>query len=184
MKAVNHQITRIVLLVIVLALTAVLVYRRTHPAQSPAISGSGNNLVLQVHAISVTNNLALGDFVIPAKSTHDVRIGPTEDQMRNPRLTGVFSTAGSPGIKVMLLDEDQYNRFRNNSAPSEYAYLSGTLTNGTIDAAIPHPGIYYLVFDNSSSDSSASVKANVAIRGEIVHVDSGASEKGEKSDKK
>jgi hypothetical protein len=77
----------------------------------------------------------------------------------------------------MLLDENQYNRFRNNLTPSEYAYLSGTLTSGTIEAPMPRPGIYYLVFDNSASDSSANVKANVAIRGEMVQVESGGGEK-------
>ena len=171
------QYTRLVLLLLAVALIAFLVYRRTHPEAAPGVPESGSDLVLQVHAISVTNNLALGDFAIPAKGTHDVRIAANEERMRNPRLAGYFSTSGGPGIKVMLLDEDQYKRFQNKLTPAEYAYLSGTLTSGTIEAPIPHLGIYYLVFDNSSSDSTANVKANVAIRGEIVQVDPGKGEK-------
>src|ERR1041384_7507711 len=112
--------TRLVLSLIAVAFISFLVYRRTHPGQAPEFSGNGD-MVLQVHSISVTNNLALDDFSIPAKGMHDVRIAANEERMRNPRLTGYFSTGTGPGIKVMLLDEDQYNRLRNNQTPSEYA---------------------------------------------------------------
>src|SRR5690242_20204832 len=102
---------RFILLVVSLAIFSFLLYRRTHPSQV-TFPESDNGLVFQVHSISVTNNLALGDFVIPPKSTHDVPITADESQMRNVRLSGYYSTSNGPGVQVMLLDEDQYRRFQ------------------------------------------------------------------------
>jgi hypothetical protein len=170
------RVLRVVLLVIVLAIFWFLLYRRTHPSQT-AIPGSDNDLVFQVHSIPVTNNLALGDFVIPPKTTHDVPITVDESQMRNAHLSGYFSTSNGPGVQVIVLDEDQYRRFKSNLTPSEYLYLSKAATNGIIDVAMPHSGHYYMVFDNSSSDSSANVKANVAVGGEMVRVEPPAGKK-------
>ena len=165
------RLLRFILLGITLAIFSFLLYRRTHPDQT-TISGSENGLTFQVHSISVTNNLALDDFVIPPKSSHDVPITVDESQMRNAHLSGYFSTSNGPSVQVMLLDEDQYRRFQTNRTPSEYFYLSKAATNGIIDVAIPHSGKYYLIFNNSSADSSANVKANVAVRGEMVRVES------------
>ena len=94
-----------------------------------------------------------------------------EDQMRNAHLLGFFSTSNGPGIQVMLLDDNQYRSFQSHSTPSEYIYLSKPASNGNFDIPIPHAGKYYLVFDNSTSDSAADVKASVAIRGEMVRVE-------------
>src|SRR2546425_12246813 len=171
------KIVRPILLVVAMAIMAFLAYRQTHPSQNTATPARGNDLVFEVHSIPITNNLELGDFVIPARGTHDVRITAEESQLRNARVLGSFSTSSGPGIQVMLLDENQYSRFQNHSTPSEYIYLSKASPNGTIDAAIPHTGVYYLVFDNSSSESSANVKASVAIRGEMVQVESPAGKK-------
>jgi hypothetical protein len=170
------RILRVILLVVALAIFWFLLYRRTHPSQT-SIAESDNGLVFQIHSISVTNNLALGDFVISPKSTHDVPITADESQIRNAHLSGYFSTSNGPGVQVMLLAEDQYRRFKSNFTASEYLYLSKAGTNGIIDVAIPHSGQYYLIFNNSSSESSANVKANVAVRGEMVQVESPASNK-------
>jgi hypothetical protein len=171
-KTIKMRLLRLSLLVVAMAVFSFLLYRQAHPIQNAATAEPGNDLVFQVHSISVTNNLALGDFVIPAKGTHDVPITADEGQMRNARLSGYFSTSSGPGIQVMLLDENQYRRFQSNSTPSEYIYLSKPTANGIIDVAIPHSGKYYLVFDNSISESNANVKANVSIRGEMVQVES------------
>jgi len=165
---------RPILLIAGMAVILFIVYRRTHTDQTAMLPARGSDLILQVHSIPVTRSLSLGDFVIPARETHTVKIVVDESVMRNSRVSGTFSTEGSPGIQVVLLDENQYNRFRRNSAPSEYIYLSKTTTAGNIEAAIPRSGTYYLVFDNSASDSSAHVKADVAVLYQIVQVDSGA----------
>ena len=170
------RLLRVILLVVALAIFSFLLYRRTHPSQT-SIAESDNGLVFQIHSISVTNNLALGDFVISPKSTHDVPITADESQIRNAHLSGYFSTSNGPGVQVMLLAEDQYRRFKSNLTPSAYVYLSKAATNGIIDVAIPHSGQYYLIFNNSSSESSANVKANVAVRGEMVQVESPAGNK-------
>ena len=94
-----------------------------------------------------------------------------EPNMRNARLTGLFS-ATSPGIQVMLLDETAHTRLINGSTPSEFLYLSKAATNGTIEAPIPHNGTYYLIFDNSGSDVTVKVKADVTVRYETVQVGS------------
>src|SRR5229473_1141113 len=112
------RVLRVVLLVAAMAVTAFLAYRQTHPSQKIATAGRGNDLVFEVRSIPITNNLALGDFVIPAKGTHDVRITAEESQLRNVRVLGYFSTSSGPGIQVMLLDENQYGRFQNHSTPS------------------------------------------------------------------
>ena len=70
-------------------------------------------------------------------------------------VTDGYNLSNGPGVQVMLLDEDQYRRFQTNLTPSEYLYLSKAATNGVIDAAIPHSGKYYLIFSNSSTESSA-----------------------------
>src|ERR1041385_3070223 len=150
------RLFRVTLLVVALAIFWFLLYRRTHPSET-TIAGSDNGLVFQIHSISVTNNLALGDFVISPKSTHDVPITADESQIRNARLSGYFSTSNGPGVQVILLDEDQYRRFKSNFTPSEYLYLSKAAANGIIDVAIPHSGRYYLIFNNLSADSSTNV---------------------------
>jgi len=171
------RLVRVLLLVIALGIFYYTIYRQTHPAQSAPTPAAGNGLEFNIHPISVTNNLDLGDFVIPAKGTHDVPIIVDETQMRNARLLGFFSTTKGPGVQVMLLDENQYRGFQNHSTPSEYIYLSKPGANGTIDVPIPKAGKYYLIFDNSTGDSAASVKSSVAIRGEMVRVESPAEKK-------
>ena len=171
------RVVRVLFLVIALGIFYYTIYRQTHPAQSAPTPAAGNGLEFNIHPISVTNNMDLGDFVVPAKGIHDVPITVDETQMRNARLLGFFSTTKGPGVQVMLLDENQYRSFQNHSTPSEYVYLSKPGANGTIDIAIPRPGKYYLIFDNSTKDSAANVKSSVTIRGEMVRVESPAEKK-------
>src|SRR4029077_20909810 len=107
------KLVRPVLAVAAIGLVAFGLYRRTHPANGTPLE-AGNDLVLQVHSIAVTNNLELGEFTIPAESTHDIPITADETQMKNARLLGYYSASGS-GVEVMVLDEDQYQRFKNGS---------------------------------------------------------------------
>jgi hypothetical protein len=167
---------RPILLAIAIAIVAFAIYRKTIPEKKTVTPESRTDLVLQVRAIPVTHNLALGDFEIPAKATHDVRIAFDENG-RNVRLSGEFATAGGPGIQVMLLDENQYHRVQNHETPSEFLYMSKVATKGNIEADIPRTGTYYLVFDNSSSESIAKVHADVVLRYEMIHVDSGQGHK-------
>jgi hypothetical protein len=171
------RLVRVLLLVIALGIFYFLLYRQTHPKANAPTAAAGNGLEFQIHSVSVTNNLDLGDFVVPARGTHDVPIIVDETQMRNARLLGFFSTSKGPGVQVMLLDENQYRGFQNHSTPSEYIYLSKSAANGTIDVSIPKAGKYYLIFDNSTGDSAANVKSSVAIRGEMVRVESPAEKK-------
>jgi hypothetical protein len=114
---------------------------------------------------------------VPAKGTHDVKIALDEPRMQNARLSGYFSTAGGAGIQVMLLDENQYTRLQNHQTPSEFLFLSKTAQAGNIEAMIPRAGAYYLVFDNSASDSTIKVKSDVSVRYVTMQVDSGTSQK-------
>src|SRR5262249_688060 len=163
---------RPILLAIAIAIVAFGIYRKAVP-EKKAVTSSAD---LVVRSIPVVQNLALGDFKIPAKATHDVRIA-FDESGRNVRLSGEFATAAGPGIQVMLLDEKQYQRFQNHQAPSEFLYMSKVATKGNIEADIPRNSTYYLVFDNSSSDSIAKVHADVSLRYEMVHVDSGQAPK-------
>jgi len=166
---------RPVLAAIALSLIFLILYRRYAQRPNTTPPGPKDPYTLQVHAIPVTHNLTLGEFEVPAKGTHDVKIALDEPRMRNARLTGHFeaSGGGSGGtIQVMLLDENEYNRFTNHSTPSQFLYLSKSAANGNIEAAIPRAGIYYLVFDNSFSAASIKVNADVTVRFETVQVDS------------
>jgi len=169
------KLTRPILGLVALGLVGFGLYRRTHPPNAVALD-SGNGPVIEIHSIAITNNLDLGQFTVDAKSTHDVQITADESQMRNARLLGYFSFTGQD-LQVILLDETQYERFHNHSAPTEYLYLSKSAANGTIDVPLAHSGKYYLIFDNSASGSAATVKANLAVRGEMVRVDAPPSEK-------
>jgi hypothetical protein len=163
---------RPILLAIAIAVVAFGIYRKARPEKKAVTPLSRTDLVLQVRSIPVVHNLALGDFEISAKATHDVRIAFDENG-RNVRLSGEFATTAGPGIQVMLLDENQYQRFQNHQAPSEFLYMSKVATKGSIEAVIPRNATYYLIFDNSSSDAIAKVHADVSLRYEMVHVDSG-----------
>src|SRR5215831_4240096 len=80
------RLVRVLLLVIALGIFYFLLYRQTHPKEQTApTAAAGSGLEFQIHSVSVTNNLDLGDFVIPAKETHDVPIIVDETQMRNAR---------------------------------------------------------------------------------------------------
>ena len=162
------RIIRSFILLAAMAIISFGLYRRTHPAAKPA--QAGGPYVLQVRPIPVANNLALGDFEVPAKSTHEAKITVDETEMRNAHLTGYFSADG-PGIEVMLLDETQHKHFDNQSTPAEFLFLSKKTTSGNITASMPHGGTYYLVFNNSASDSPVKVKADLTVHYETVQVD-------------
>jgi hypothetical protein len=154
--------TRLILLTAALAVLMYLTYRQTHPDVTLRSPQRRNEYVLEVRSIPVTRSLALGEFVIPGKSTRDVKIEVDEKMMKHSRVSGIFSTGSTPGIQVMVLDADH-----------QYLYLSKTATSGNIEAVLPRTGTYNLVFDNSMSETTAHVKADVAVRYEIVQVDSG-----------
>lgn len=159
------------LLIFSLAVVLFAVYRRTRPAQ-PATPAPLGPYSFQVRPLPVSHTLALGDFEVPAGSSHDVKIVLDEPQMRNGRISGTFSTAGSAGIQVILLNEIQHNQFTNDhKIPAGFLYLSKVATSGTIEASIPEAGNYYLVFDNTPANSIIKVKAEVTVRYEMVHVD-------------
>ena len=160
---------RPILLAIAIAVIAFVIYRRAFPEKKAA--NSPGSVVLEVRSIPVTHNLALGDFEVPARATHDVKIA-FDESASNARVSGEFAAAEGPGIQVMLLDENQYRRAQNHQPPSGFLYLSKVATKGNIEADLPRTGTYYLVFDNSSSQSSTKVHADVAIRYQMMHVDS------------
>lgn len=168
---------RPILLVLSLAVILYAVYRRTHPAPQAGTAPLGP-YTFQVRPLPISHTLALGDFEVPARSSHDVKIVVDEPQMQHGRITGDFSTMGGAGLQVMLLNEIEYNQFTgDHKIPPGFLYLSKTTTSGNIEAAIPQAGNYYLVFDNTPSDSSIKVKAEVTVRYEMVHVDTPPAQK-------
>jgi hypothetical protein len=168
----STQNVRLILLLVAIAIMAIVSYWRTHaPQNANTRQLGGNDLVLRVRSLPITNRLDLGTFVVPDKSSHDVTISVDESRMRNAQFAGHFSTSNAPGIEVLLLDDDQYQRFQKKLAPSDVLYMSKMTTNGNIEAKVPHAGTYHLVFDNSHSESSATVKADVTLHYETVRVD-------------
>jgi hypothetical protein len=162
---------RVILVLLVVGSIAFVYYRRTQRNSETARPG---DLTLRVRSIPVTDDLALGSFVVPSKETHEVKIAIDGNRMRNARLAGHFSVQSGPAIQVMLLDEKQYAEFRKESKPGNFDFLSRKATEGNIDVSMPRTGMYYIIFDNSSGESaSVTVKADFTLRYETVQVDSG-----------
>jgi hypothetical protein len=168
----SRKYTRPIILLAAIAIIAVVSYVRKHTSQNAAAGRRGaNDLVLQVRSVPITNRMDLGSFVVPAGQSHEFKIVVDESRMRNPHLAGHFSTTGGAGIEVLLLDEDQFQNFQNKVAPSQVLYMSKTAPSGDIAAALPHGGTYYVVFDNSHGQASATVTGDVTVRFETVRVD-------------
>lgn len=67
------------------------------------------------------------------------------------RVTGRFEAAGGGGndIEAFIADADNFENW-NNGHQARFAYQSGRVTIGNIDAVLP-PGKYYLAFNNKFS---------------------------------
>jgi hypothetical protein len=156
--------------------SASFVYYRHARMGQVSDSGRPGDVTFRVRSIPVTDDLALGSFVVPPKETHEVKITVDGNRMRNARLAGHFSVQNGPAIQVLLLDDEQYGEFRKDSKPGNFDYLSRKTTEGNIDVTIPRTGMYHIIFDNSSAESApVTVKADVTLRYETVQVDSGSS---------
>jgi hypothetical protein len=163
-------IMRMIVLLAVIGSVAFVYYRRTRLGRDSEAARPGD-LTIRVQSIPVTDDLALGSFVVPSRQTHEVKITVDGNRMRNARLAGHFSVQNGPAIQVMLLDQEQYAAFRKDAKPGNFDYLSRKTTDGNIDVSIPHTGMYYIIFDNSSGESaSVTVKADVTLRYETVQV--------------
>lgn len=173
-RKVKRAIARLVVLVILIGTIIFFSFREARRNREPARSGE---LPLQVRSIRVTHNLALGSFVIPAASTHDVKIPIDGNQMKDPHLGGHFRVQSGSAIQVELLDEDQYSKFRKDTRSASFIYVSGKTKDGYLDSTIPHAGLFYLVFDNSSESTPATVEADVTLHYMTVRVESGAEPK-------
>ena len=168
--------TRLILILAAIALIAFVSYQRYHRPENTLAHGSGDNDLI-IHSIPVFHSLALGKFDIEAKGIHEVKITMDPSLMRNARLIGHFASTNGPAIQVLLLDETQYTKFKQDHAPADILFMSKTVPSGDIEAALPQGGTYYLVFDNSGSDTVAHLEADVTLRYETVQVDSGAENK-------
>ena len=165
---------RLVVLLILMGTIGFLSFREMRRNREPVRPGE---LPLQVRSIRVTHDLALGSFVIPAGSTHDVKIPIDGNRMHDPHLGGHFRVQSGSAIEVELLDEDQYSKFRKDTRSASFIYVSGKTKDGYLDSTIPQPGLFYLIFDNSSESSPATVEADVTLRYITVRVKSGAEPK-------
>ena len=168
--------TRLIFLLAMIAVIGFLSYQRFHQRATPPVSSAPGENELVIQSIPVYHSLSLGKFEVPPKGSHDVKL-VMDASMRNARLIGHFTTTNGPGIQVMLLGENQYDVFRQHQTPSGILYISKTSPSGDIQTPLPHDGTYYVIFDNSESDKPANVEANVTLRYETVHVDSGTNGK-------
>jgi hypothetical protein len=68
------------------------------------------------------------------------------------RVEGHFVATGGTGndIQALVLSEDDFVNWQNGHPASAY-YDSGKVTQSTITATLPGPGVYYLVFNNTFS---------------------------------
>ncbi len=115
------------------------------------------------------DSLISGTINIPAGKIHEARILISE-KMRNPRIVGHFSASGGSGndVQVVLTDEDNFVNWKNGHQ-GRALYNTDKITQDSINARIPGPGIYYLAFSNSfSTFTEKQVTADIKLKYEIL----------------
>lgn len=77
---------------------------------------------------------------------------------------GSFVVSGGNGsyLEVLVMNEANFGDW-SNGRPAYAYYDSGQVTMGTVDASLPGPGKYYLVYYNSSTVSSKTVQTTVRL---------------------
>ena len=70
----------------------------------------------------------------------------------NISVTGRFEASGGSGneVEVYIFDQDGFINWENGHQVHAI-FASGRMTQGDIDASIPAPGTYYLVYSNKFS---------------------------------
>ncbi len=78
-------------------------------------------------------------------------------EMQKTRVVGKFEASGGSGndVRVVLLTPAQFVKWRNREPSVATVYDSGRVRASTVDVALPEPGTYHLVFDNTFSVMSA-----------------------------
>ena len=159
------------LLLLATVIIAVVAYRRNHPLHPALKPVSPNDMVLEVRSIPVSHSMDFGEFTVSPKVHQEFKITVDEREMRNTHIGGHFSAEGGSGVQAMLLDNAQHDSYLNSGTPSGTFYMSKTTNGADIQAALPHGGTYYLIFDNPNP-TDVKVKASVTMHYDTVHVDS------------
>ena len=84
---------------------------------------------------------------------------------QNATVQGRFTASGGAGndVVVFIFPEDDFVNWQNNH-DSKVLYQSGQVTQASINAELPGPGTYYLVFSNNFSViSPKAVQADITI---------------------
>jgi hypothetical protein len=137
---------------------------------------SGNPLAQGIQAMAGSKQdqtVISTPFTVSAHSFRYYKLPAT--QANHVELAGTFAvssatpsegqTSSDDGIEVYVMTDSAFTTWLNGYA-ANYAYESGRVTRGNVDAELPDEGgVYYLVFSNKFSTKSAKrVNADIALR--------------------
>ena len=151
-------------LVILLAILALAIWwaaSSPSPGAQQLRQGIARNPILPIQR---TDTISDGAFSVPATGYYYTRftLAPGTTQ---PTVNGRFQAAGGSGndVEVFIVDEDGFVNFKNGHSVPTF-YNSGKVTQSNIEARLPGPGTYYLVFNNRFSlISPKAVTASVKV---------------------
>ncbi len=138
-----------VILIIVVIAVALFSYRGVAPT------------TVQSQSLNIVNgslNLDKGGYVY---YMFTVPGGATDSQVKG---NFTVATGGGDGIQVYIMNNENLFIWANSPASAHVStyYQSGKVTLGSINARLS-PGTYYLIFDNTFSNSSKVVQTNVSL---------------------
>ncbi|MGD0451603.1 MAG: hypothetical protein ABSA79_11205 [Candidatus Bathyarchaeia archaeon] len=130
------------LVIVAILISTVFFADQTHPAGTPPV-------------YSIVN----GDFTVDAESYEAFNF-TTPTDISQIQVNGDFSVLGANpyGIRVFIWDTVSFTNFQSGHVSQSplgqaiSAYDSGLTTNGTIEAS-PYPGgMYFLIYQNNSTE--------------------------------
>jgi len=98
-----------------------------------------------------SRNLVNGTITVKAGNFYDIPF-TVDASMRNAAVSGSFKVEGEAvnNIEALVMADADFGEWKNVHKEINL-YNSGKVNSGNISAAIPAPGDYHLVFDNSPS---------------------------------
>jgi len=105
-----------------------------------------------------------GAFTIPHLHDKAYRLA-VPSGAKDAVLQGHFTATGGANndIEVSLMDDDAFVNWQNRHSVTPI-YISGRVTQGTLNVSLPNAGTYYLIFNNRFSVfSPKAVQDNVSL---------------------
>lgn len=106
--------------------------------------------------IEYTESLVTGIINLDAGSYQYTQFD-VPDGIKKPIIRGSFFVKDGSEIHVMILDENGFDSWKGGQLPAEAYYYSGPTIAADLEADVPIGETLYIVFDNTSSLTSAKI---------------------------